>query len=81
MGSVVLNPVAVTCTPGGEPALCASWARCPSTNSCCPPAAAAAADTGARHMSSPLSYSVKPVTWSAPLITGCLTANGLPDHG
>src|ERR1700722_8618862 len=31
-GSVVLNPALVTCTPGGEPAVCASSARWPLTN-------------------------------------------------
>src|ERR1700741_2201941 len=69
--SGVLNPVDVTCTPAGEPALCASCARCPSTNSCWPPSWAAAAETRARQMPLVLSSSVKPLIWSAPLMTGC----------
>src|ERR1700677_4242211 len=69
--SVVLKPVAVTWTPAGEPALCASSARCPLTNSCWPPDCASAADSGARQTSRALLYSVKPVILSAPLITGC----------
>src|SRR5580693_2011937 len=69
--SVVLNPVDVTSTPGGEPALCASCARCPLTNNCWPPFWASAADRGARQTFRALSYSVKPVTLSAPLMTGC----------